>query len=711
VPRATLPKTDLELGRLLGRFRDGELHHHLGFARLADYAPERLGVSLRTAQELIRASEALPALPLAAAAYRSGTITASHVRLLSRVATEADEALWVTRARRMTVRRFARAVASARAAGPNGAPEAASHAASGEGAGGEIEEEVELVPLSIRAPVWLLGWWRETVTFAGRLVGSALPAGAALEVVLAESVDAVGGSARGGDGGGGATEGTTGRVAGSRSDRDGSSTGMIDASASDAEPEREADGEPEREAGAGPEPPSTEPVAEAIAPPQSPPTPFGGPREPVLQAETAASGMRRLREGPEMHAGATRAGSRSGRENPVLVARQLDARMRSLVAVRQRIEVELAERLGRVRASRSYLLEGYASLEECARCTFGLSPRRMYHLLALGRTMERLPDLRRAFVAGRLTLRAAILVGRVADRASTSGWIRRAERITLRRLEDEVAYVELLREERPELWERLRGGPLPDDIVLVPGHEPRLQVSAPPESRPDPDRSCLGQESDGLQVSASGALGIASGGENREGDSAELSASAPLPAIDGAGFLGALRVSESRTPLPARMTTIRMRVTPELRRLWDESIASLRSQAATRMEDWELFALILRRFWRTWDSVELRRQRRRNPTLDRDGWRCTAPGCRSVGTGRLHEHHIRFRSAGGAESDPANLTTLCTVHHQRLLHHGIVRCRGNAPDGLRWEMGVVRGRSPFLVFSGDVRVGGSAPAA
>ena len=56
VPRATLPKTDLELGRLLGRFRDGELHHHLGFARLADYAPERLGVSLRTAQELIRAS-------------------------------------------------------------------------------------------------------------------------------------------------------------------------------------------------------------------------------------------------------------------------------------------------------------------------------------------------------------------------------------------------------------------------------------------------------------------------------------------------------------------------------------------------------------------------------------------------------------------------------------------------------------------------------
>jgi hypothetical protein len=93
----------------------------------------------------------------------------------------------------------------------------------------------------------------------------------------------------------------------------------------------------------------------------------------------------------------------------------------------------------------------------------------------------------------------------------------------------------------------------------------------------------------------------------------------------------------------------------------------------------------------------------------RDGWRCTAPGCTSLSN--LHDHHVRFRSAGGSD-DLANRTTLCAFHHLRGIHAGLLRCVGSAPDGLRWEMGIRRGLSPLMAYrSGDVSVAATrAPA-
>jgi hypothetical protein len=83
----------------------------------------------------------------------------------------------------------------------------------------------------------------------------------------------------------------------------------------------------------------------------------------------------------------------------------------------------------------------------------------------------------------------------------------------------------------------------------------------------------------------------------------------------------------------------------------------------------------------------------------RDGWRCTAPGCTSYRN--LHDHHIRFRSAGGSD-DLANRTTLCAWHHLRGVHTGVVRCTGRAPNALRFELGVRRGKPPLAVYrSGD----------
>ena len=121
----------------------------------------------------------------------------------------------------------------------------------------------------------------------------------------------------------------------------------------------------------------------------------------------------------------------------------------------------------------------------------------------------------------------------------------------------------------------------------------------------------------------------------------------------------ALEADEAATPLPERMCIIRLRVEPGVREMWEATAAHFRTTVRADLKEWEVLALVLREFWRVWDNSETQRQRRENPTLERDGWRCTAPGCWSIGTGRLHEHHIVPRAVGGSVSDPLNVTSCC----------------------------------------------------
>ncbi len=76
--------------------------------------------------------------------------------------------------------------------------------------------------------------------------------------------------------------------------------------------------------------------------------------------------------------------------------------------------------------------------------------------------------------------------------------------------------------------------------------------------------------------------------------------------------------------------------------------------------------------------------------FERDGWRCTVPGC--TARKNLHSHHVVFRSLGGPD-EAWNRTTLCAWHHLRGVHGGRSRIAGRAPDGLVFELGVGRYRS------------------
>ena len=115
----------------------------------------------------------------------------------------------------------------------------------------------------------------------------------------------------------------------------------------------------------------------------------------------------------------------------------------------------------------------------------------------------------------------------------------------------------------------------------------------------------------------------------------------------------------------------------------------------------EALEAMLEHAFETWGlaNAELKREHR---VFERDGWRCTFPGCTSYGN--LQDHHLEYRSHGGS-NELSNRTALCVWHHQRGEHAKILRCRGRAPGKLRFDLGLRLGRRPLARYrSGDVRM-------
>jgi hypothetical protein len=130
---------------------------------------------------------------------------------------------------------------------------------------------------------------------------------------------------------------------------------------------------------------------------------------------------------------------------------------------------------------------------------------------------------------------------------------------------------------------------------------------------------------------------------------------------------------------------------------------TLRSRLGTKHGRWltdgELFDALLDCALLAWTLREPR-ARPPDPVVERDGYRCAAPGCTS--RRNLHDHHIWFRSAGGSDA-PDNRITLCAFHHQRCLHAGLLRVRGRAPHDLRFELAPRPGEAPLVRYrSGDI---------
>jgi hypothetical protein len=142
--------------------------------------------------------------------------------------------------------------------------------------------------------------------------------------------------------------------------------------------------------------------------------------------------------------------------------------------------------------------------------------------------------------------------------------------------------------------------------------------------------------------------------------------------------------------------SLRVTVPREVARLFRAVLCSWRKALEARTgrlpSEAEAFEAMLDHALASWGVG--RKNSKRFAVFERDGWRCSVPGCTSHRN--LHAHHIRYRSAGGGD-DPANLTTLCAAHHLRGVHAGIVCVSGRAPDGLLFELPLGRYRSGEVV--------------
>ncbi|MFQ5744714.1 MAG: hypothetical protein ACE5HV_14170 [Acidobacteriota bacterium] len=116
----------------------------------------------------------------------------------------------------------------------------------------------------------------------------------------------------------------------------------------------------------------------------------------------------------------------------------------------------------------------------------------------------------------------------------------------------------------------------------------------------------------------------------------------------------------------------------------DRAIEEVRRVRGPKWPLWACLNDLFDHFIGVYDSHYYKSMGRQYPVLDRDGWRCQAPGCTAHSA--LHVHHILFRSCGG-KNQHGNLVTLCDFHHLAI-HRQWIRCWGEAPHNIRWTFGI-----------------------
>jgi hypothetical protein len=161
------------LAALAVRLLDTRGYERLCYARLRDYARERLGLSARQIQDLARVGRALPGLPRLERALLANELPWSKVRLLARVAAAEDEASWIGLAHALSVQRLEQAVRDR---------------------GGHDAQDLAREPttrVTVRCSPAVLEKWHVAREFAERVAGQRLSAADALEAVAAEVFSAI----------------------------------------------------------------------------------------------------------------------------------------------------------------------------------------------------------------------------------------------------------------------------------------------------------------------------------------------------------------------------------------------------------------------------------------------------------------------------------------------------------------------------------------
>ena len=306
--------------------------------------------------------------------------------------------------------------------------------------------------------------------------------------------------------------------------------------------------------------------------------------------------------------------------------RELDRRLCRAARLEQRLLARIGVLLFALAGARGHLDLGYRSLDAYARERLGISPRKARALLRVERTCSLAPVFGEAWHAGHIRWsQAQVLVPLVLADGSEpfhAAWLERAAGVSVRRLADDVDHALASGVFDPAL--------LPDLPAFLAGAE------LSDAELPDALAACP----EGVQI-------------------------------------GARPMGPGATPETAVWVA---HVPADVARLFRACLCSV----ARRFElsPGAALELMFRHCMATW-RPRPERPPRDYRVFERDGWRCTVPGCTSYRN--LHAHHVTFRSRGGSDDD-ANLTTLSAAHHQRGVHAGVLRITGRAPEGLVFEL-------------------------
>jgi hypothetical protein len=307
----------------------------------------------------------------------------------------------------------------------------------------------------------------------------------------------------------------------------------------------------------------------------------------------------------------------------------------------QRLDWRTGHLLRVLADARLYRALGHTRLDDYVRERLSMSTGKAAALIALERRARHFPRLASAFRRGRLSWLQALTLLPVLHRRTAGLWIARAGEVTLRRLTDEVRWAL-------------------DELDGAGAGTARTGIAPPP----------AGAHLTGARRIQMCALASDEDREDMLGRPGKLGAPVGAEICDGAiAFSG-----------PASVVGLLRQAIDAFRPAGRPSWVGLVRLVHHALSEWA------------------RAPRHPDPIFERDGWRCTVPGCSA--RSMLHDHHIRFRSRGG-DNRRTNRTAVCVPHHIFGIHAGRIRARGIAPNEIYWELGVAPGREPFLRLVGD----------
>jgi hypothetical protein len=358
-------------------------------------------------------------------------------------------------------------------------------------------------------------------------------------------------------------------------------------------------------------------------------------------------------------------------------ARALGAALVDLVACQDRIEVHIGELLSDLDAARPWKHSPWSGapdpLAHYAEETLRMSRTSAHDRLHAARQLQRLPVVRAAYESGSIGLEKTLLILRIAalqpmDASLQARWIECAVQTTLKRLRDE--YRALRRQHAfhaSDPADRPRSGsplePLDDAAWL-----------ASIGRFPGRGRSFVLETGCRILERTQAARW-----------SPVVFLRARLPEEQARDFAAAIDTARHvlwqaamRSSGPPLGAAAEARLRPSVRLAW------LFCREPTGVPAWLGLLALLEEYVLTWDAPETMRRGRWDAIHARAGWRCTCAGC--TRRSNLEAHHVRYRSRGGG-SEPANVLTVCGVHHRLGEHGTAASCRGEAPLGIVWGLG------------------------